>query len=105
MTPKKLLSDHDMGENSDICCMIFGITNVGTIIPPIAAKMIFDTPPIVDASSLDDAIFAIRSPKDMALKDVKMDIVKTRANPPLTLSASSPSKGKIYIPAKNIIST
>ena len=70
----KLSSPQDIGENRLKSCINCGITNLGTIIPAIAAKIIFITPPIDVASSVVLLIFAIKSAKLIAAKDMAKGI-------------------------------
>eukprot|EP01022_Parablepharisma_sp_SALTPOND_P003931 TRINITY_DN116560_c0_g1_i1.p3 TRINITY_DN116560_c0_g1~~TRINITY_DN116560_c0_g1_i1.p3 ORF type:complete len:133 (-),score=0.86 TRINITY_DN116560_c0_g1_i1:55-405(-) len=104
-TSKKLSNPQDIGEYSEKSCINFGITNFGTMIPPIAARIIFETPPIVVASSVVLAMFAIKSAKEIEAKLTADETKKIKGRLPCITSEPPPSSGTMQIPTSIINTT
>ena len=97
-TSKKPSRPQDIGEITVMSCIAGGMTNLGTIIPPNAPKMMLKTPPMVVACTVVFAKVAINNAKLMAAKLAALDMMIKPKNDDGQLSLSPPSRGTTYMP-------
>ena len=92
---------HPCGTKSDIFCITSGMTNLGTMIPPMAVMMIKTD---ADTDADRNTVFereAIMMPNPMAVKEMA-NVKSVRAGTFLMVSSGQPNRGSTKTPSENI---